>query len=83
MTCCQFHGEIDCCDHAVGPRDAFAGDFKCGAVIGTGTSKGKTQRHVHTRVKRVQLQRDQALIVIYAQDRIKIAFNRTMEYCVR
>ena len=82
MTFCQFGGKIDGGDHAVRAGDSFAGNFKRGAVIGTGARKRKAKRHVHTFVKGVKFQRNQSLIVIHAEYRIEFAFNRTMKNCV-
>ena len=82
MTSRQLHREINRGDHAVGTRDSFAGNFKRGAVIGTGARKRKAERHVHAVVKCVKLQRDQSLIVIHAEHRVEFTFNRAMENCV-
>ncbi len=82
MTFCQLHGEINRGDHAVRAGDSFAGNFKRGAVIGTGARKRKPKRHVHTLVKGVEFQRNQSLVVIHAEYRVEFAFNRTMKNCV-
>ena len=79
MTCREFHGEIDRRDHAVGSCDSFSGNFKRGAVIGTGARTRQTERHVHAVVKCVQLKRNQSLIVIHAKHRVEFAFNRPVE----
>ena len=79
---CQLRCEIDCCDHAIGARDAFAGDLERGAVIGAGARKRETKRYVHTAVKRVDLQRYQTLIVIHAENSIELAFGGAMENCI-
>src|SRR5205823_9617235 len=76
------HREINGGDHAVGASDAFPGNFKCCAVIGTGARKWEAQRDVHTFVKGMQLQWDQSLIVIHAKHRVEVALNRAMENCV-
>ena len=75
----QLHREIDRGDHAVGTRDAFAGNFKRGAVIGTGARKRQAKRHIHTAVEGVQFQWDQSLIVIHAEHRVEFAFNRAVK----
>ena len=58
MTLRQFHGEIDCSDHAVRSRDSFAGNFERSPVIRAGPRKWEAQRDVHTFVKRMQLEWD-------------------------
>src|SRR5205809_7199948 len=78
----QLHSEIDRRDHAVRTCNSFAGNFKRGAVIGTGARKRKPKRRVHTLVKGVEFQRNQSLIVIHAKYRIEFAFDRTMKNCV-
>src|SRR5205085_1777874 len=71
--------EIDRGDHAVGAGDSFAGDFECGAVIGTGARKRQTERYVHAVVECVQLQRDQTLVVIHAEYGIELTVDCAME----
>ena len=51
----KVYREIDRGNHAVGSRDSFSGNFKCGAVISTGARKRKTQRDIHAFVKCVKL----------------------------
>src|SRR5207248_8854041 len=75
----KIHGEIDRCDHTVGTGNSLAGNFKCGAVIGTGSRKRKAKRYVHTLVKGVKFQRDQSLIVIHAEYRIELIFNHMVK----
>ncbi len=53
-----------------------------GAVIGAGARKRQAERHVHAAMKRVQLERDQSLIVIHAKNGIELAFSRAMKDCV-
>ena len=78
----QLHREINRGDHAVGTRDAFARNFKCSAVVGTGAGKRQPERYVHAAVERVQLQWDQSLIVVHAKHRVEFAFNRAVENSV-
>ena len=80
---CQFHREINRGDHAVGTRDAFARNFKCSAVVGTGARKRQPERYVHAAVECVELQRNQSLIVVHAKYRVEFAFNRSVENGVR
>ena len=75
----EFHREINRGDHAVGTRDAFARNFKCSAVVGTGARKRQPERYVHAAVECVQLQRNQSLIVVHAKYRVEFAFNRSVE----
>ena len=75
----QFHREPDRGDHAVGPGDALAGDRESSAVIGAGARKWESECDVHTFMERVQLQRDQSLIVIHAKDRVEFSLDRPVE----
>ena len=75
MACCQFHSEIDRCDHAVGSRESLAGNIKRSAVIRAGSRKWEPQGDVYAFVKRMQLQRDQSLIVIHTKYGFEFAFN--------
>src|SRR5213076_2987736 len=63
----HFHREIDRGDHAVRPRNVFAGDVEGGSVIGACARERKTERYVYAFVKGVQLQRNQSLVVIHAK----------------
>src|SRR5882724_7254547 len=63
----EFHREIDRGDHAVGPRNVFAGDVEGRSVIGACAREGKTERHVYAFVKGVELQWNQSLVVIHAK----------------
>ena len=66
-------GQLHGCEHAVWSRDAFAGNLKRGAVIGAGARKRQTESDVHAFVKRMQLERDEPLIVIHAKDAVPLA----------
>src|SRR5205814_7849017 len=83
MTSLQLHREINCGDHAVGPRDSFPGYLECSPVIRARARQGEAQRYVHAAVERVQLQRNQSLVVIHAKHRVEFAFNRSVENGVR
>ena len=48
-------------------------------MIRAGTRERKTERYIHTFVKRVKLQRDQPLIVIHAKNGVEFAVDRAME----
>ena len=71
--------ERDRSDHTIGPSNTFAGNLKRGAVVGACARERETDRNVHAAVKRVQLERDQSLIVIHAKDGIELAFDSAME----
>src|SRR2546423_4568493 len=63
----EFHREIDRGDHAISPRNVFAGDVEGRSMIGACAREGKTERYVYAFVKGVQLQRNQSLVVINAK----------------
>ena len=48
-------------------------------MIGAGAREGEAERDVHAFVERVQLERDQALIVIHAEHAVPIAGRGVME----
>src|SRR5947209_20390798 len=75
----EFNRELDRSDHAVRPRRAFSGELECGAVVRTGARKGQPESYIHAFVKRVQLKRNEPLIVIHAKDRIPFAVHSAME----
>ena len=75
----QFHGEPDRGDHAVGPRDALAGDRKSGAVIRAGARERQAKSDVHAFMESVQFQRDQSLIVIHAKHAVEFSLDRAMK----
>ena len=79
MACCQFHSEIDRCDHAIRLRESLAGNIKRSAVIRAGSRKWESQGDVYAFVKRMQLQWDQSLIVIHTKYRVEFAFNGAMK----
>jgi hypothetical protein len=74
-SACKLNRERDCRDHAVLPRDAFASNLEGCAVIGAGARKRQTERNVHAAVESVQLQWDQTLIVIHAENGIEFTFS--------
>ena len=79
----ELRGQIDRSDHTVWVRDAFAGDIKGGAVIGTGARKRQAEGDVHTGMKGVQLQRNQALIVIQTESGVPFLVSEMEEESIR
>ena len=66
-----------------GVRDSFSGDLECCSVIGTRAWEWQAECRVHAVMKRIQLQRNQTLIVIHAKHGVEFAVGRAMKDCVR
>ena len=63
-------GEFGGGDHAVGRGYVFAGHVKGGAVVGAGADEREPEGDVHASVEGVELERDEALVVIHANDAV-------------
>ena len=79
----EFNREVDRGDHAIGPGNAFAGNLESGPVIRARPGKRKTQRHVHALMEGMQLQWNQALIMVHAEHSIPIAVRGVVEERIR
>ena len=75
----EFGGEADRGFHAVRAGDAATGDLEGGSVVGTGANEWKTEGDIHPFVEGMELERDQALVVIHAKNAIEFPLHRTME----
>ena len=78
----EFRGEVNCRDHAVGPRRALARDVEGSSMIGAGPRKRQAECHVHSGMKGVQLQWNQTLIVIHAESGVPFPVSEMKEECV-
>jgi large conductance mechanosensitive channel len=63
------------------PRPATR-DVERGAVVGTGAHHGKAQRHVHAVLQPEVLDRDQALVVVHRDHRVKLAWPALPRACM-
>src|SRR5438067_4459378 len=79
----ELRGQIDRSDHTVWARDAFAGDIEGGAVIGTGARERQAEGDVHCGMKGVQVQRNQALIMIQTESGVPFLVNEMEEESIR
>ena len=69
--------------HAVGTDDAATGDTKSRAVIGARADKWQAERDIYSFVEGMELERDEALVVIHAQDPVELAFDSAVENGIR
>ena len=52
-------------------------------MIGTRANKWQAERDIHTFMKRMQLERDQPLVVIHAKNSVKIPLHRPVKKRIR
>jgi hypothetical protein len=79
----EFGGEADGGFHAVRAGDALTSDLEGRAVVGASANEWKAEGDIHPSVKGMELERDQALVVIHAKDAIEFPLHRTVENRVR
>ena len=79
----KFGSEADGGFHAVGTGNATTGDVKGCAVVGTRADEWKAERNIHPLVEGMELERDEALVVIHAKDSVEFAFDSAVENGVR
>src|SRR5207249_3832146 len=79
----EFGRETNRGNHAIRTGNAFAGDVEGGAVIGTGARKRQAEGDVHAGMKGVQLQRNQALIVIQTESGVPFLVSEMEEESIR
>ena len=66
-------------EEAVGAGDAAAGDVERGAVVGAGAGEREAEGDVHAGVEGVELEGDETLVVIHAEDAVEVAFDGAEE----
>src|SRR5207248_10300342 len=79
----ELRRQIDRSEHTGWARDAFAGDIEGGAVIGTGARERQAEGDVGAGMKGVQLQRNQALIMIQTESGVPFLVNEMEEESIR
>ena len=79
----KFGREANGCFHAVGTGDAATGDVEGCAVVGTRADEWNAERNIHPFVEGMELERDEALVVIHAKDSVEFALHRSVENGVR
>ena len=79
----ELGGEINGGDHAVRSSPAFTGDIECRSVIGACPRKRQTQGDVNAIVESLEFERNQALVVIHAEDSVKFTLSSAEKDGVR